>query len=225
MGNTLFNSNNKKVTDLDIVHTIDEFERIVSSNRLELHNQMIKEAKGFKFFITRRTCEYDETDPDIIEDYQQDYILSQYKHQYYIGEITFDQTKEWPAVGNIIWQDWNSIMSYSFNVYCLHRNFQKFKSCVVLKYYTPDRNQRTRKSKYHMSDDLIGICNFVKTLDAISIEAKQLDELQSPKKRAQYEKLNLSQIGIYDEMYESETHGNRDTWVNEESKYEPGLIL
>ncbi len=222
MGNTLLNSNNKKVTNLDDIHTIDEFERIVSSNRLGLHNQMIKEAKGFKFLIARRICEYDETDPDIIEDYQQDYTLSQYKHQYYIGEITFDQTNEWQGVGNIIWQDWNSVMSYSFNVYCLHKNYPKFKSCVVLKYYTPDRNQRTRKSNYHMSDDLIGICNFIKTLNANSIEAKQLDELQSPEKRAKYEKLNLSQIGIYDEMYNNE---NSNTYVDEESKYEPGLIL
>ncbi len=205
MGNLNLNKQNK-ITNLDDVHTTEQFTNLVNNHKTYLHKQMLAEKRGCKIFIGRRLCEFDETDPDIIEEYKSDYILSQYKHQYYIAEITFDQTADWPAFANLLSNDIESVMSYSFNIYCLHRKYSEFKTCVVLKYYTPKRINRSKSSIYSMSDDLIDISQYLDKLTAKEIEDRQLVELSSSEKRKRYEYINKNQIGIYDKIYNETTN-------------------
>ena len=226
MGNIITDTNNKNVTNLNHVHTIEQFTQLVNNpiTCKKLHRQMIREKQGCKIFICRKTCEYDETDPELIAEFKSDFVLSQYKHQYYIGEITFDQTSEWPAIANLIWNDIESVMSYSFNVYCLHRKYSEFKSLVVIKYYTPPRSNRTKQSGYSMSDDLIAIAKYLPKLTAKSIEDRILTDLNIPHKLRALENANKHQNGIYDRMYQLELANGEHNGDQEESKFEPALV-
>lgn len=207
MGNTLIKTSrnqaaNHQEIDLDDVITVDQFDELVRdvNGAKRLNRQMMKEKRGCKIYIARRTCEYDETEPEIIEEYETDYILSQYKYQYYIAEITFEQTGEPPSFANILWNELDSSLSYSFNIYCLHKKYESFKSCVVLKYWTPERTSRTKKYGYSMAEDLTNIAQYLKTLTNVEIEERQLEELSSKEKRDMYEKINKKQKGIYEKI-------------------------
>lgn len=193
MGNTvlcLFHKDNR-ATDLNEIHTIDQFEKFVQTNRMKLHQQMLQEAKGLKIFIAQRPCEYDETDPDMIEQFKTDYILSHYKHQYYVAEITFERTAYWPSFADALWNQVETVMSYTFNIYCLDRTHPNFKCRVISKYFTPPRNERGHPCR--MTDDLPPLVKVMKTLTAAVIEDRVLSDLRSNEKRHMYAEANKDQ--------------------------------
>uniref|UniRef100_A0A6C0ADE2 Uncharacterized protein n=1 Tax=viral metagenome TaxID=1070528 RepID=A0A6C0ADE2_9ZZZZ len=208
MGNNLFKNTEKKIINLDDIHNIETLKILTNDeNRKKLHKQMILEKKGLKIFICRRFCEFDEIDEELKEQYEFDFILSQYKYQYYVAELIFTNTLELPPMTDIIWNDslewdiigklivslfwtdYTSVMSYSFNLYTLHRKYNFFKQISVLKYYIPERNLRIN----HISDDLIHIKNYLEKLTCLEIEEKIMDELKNNTER--YEYLNKSQKG------------------------------
>jgi hypothetical protein len=201
MGYTAVKLDELRPIDLDDVFTIKEFEEMVNTGEdaKRLYRKMMTDKKVCKIYIARRTCEDDETDPEMLVEYENDYILSQYKHEYYVAEIYFNDADYPDIADRLIFNNYNyeRYVSFTFNIYCLHEKCADYRSCVVLKYWTPDR----LRGRPHLADDLTHIAQYLKTLTNKAIEERQLKELESKEKRVAYEKINKKQNGIYDKMY------------------------
>lgn len=195
------NSSVKSVTNLNKIHSIEEFKHLIDSDPINLHKQMCNEKKGLQIFICRRWCENDTDDEEHKKEVMEDYIMSHYKHQYYIAELTFEQTEEWTSIANLIWFTYEDVMSWSYNIYELHDQFKSYKKCVLLRHFTPVRSKRTTG---HMSDDFAEIYKKISKLDYENIEKCVCEELSHPDKLKIYKKLNKKFNGFYDRVYENE---------------------
>ena len=147
MGNfcTKSSLNNNKPTNLDQIHTLDQFDNLIKYNKLALHKQIINEKKGLNIYLC---CD-----------------SKPYSSKYFVAQLTFTQTSEWPGFINFILNDYTSILSYSFNV-IVYNKYGSSNTLLIKKFYTPERKLR----KKHMSDDLEIISNYLRTLNSEKID-------------------------------------------------------
>jgi hypothetical protein len=158
MGNlcTKSSSNNNKLTNLDQIHTLDQFDILIKYNKLALHKQIINEKKGLNIYVCGDS--------------------KPYSSKYFVAQLTFVQTSEWPGFVNFILNDYTSILSYSFNI-IVYNKLGSSNTLLIKKFYTPERKLR----KKHMSDDLDIICEYLRTLDSEKIdEHLRLEFISNP---------------------------------------------